>query len=213
MDIHCNAGLASTDMIGELQGYGTVWYYPDGIANILSLSRVKEQGYRVTYDSQGGNHFTVMKSDGSTCVFNESKHGLYFHDTEMAIEHETLMINTVADNRSNFTNCAYLRALQARKIQQIVGRPSTREFMVFVDKNRLPNYPISRADIVAAEKLFGPDIRILKGKTVRKTSPGVEVSEVTILSELMSQYCNVVDEEDVMYISKLPFFVTMSQNI
>ena len=76
MDIHCNAGVASTDMIGELHGYGTVWYHPDGIANILSLSRVKEQGYRVTYDSQGGNHFTVAKTDGSTRVFNESNRGL-----------------------------------------------------------------------------------------------------------------------------------------
>ena len=60
----------------------------------------------MTYNSQGGNHFTVMKSDGSTRVFNESKRGLYFLDTEMAIEIETLMINTVADNRSNYTNRA-----------------------------------------------------------------------------------------------------------
>ncbi|KAI2514248.1 Reverse transcriptase (RNA-dependent DNA polymerase) [Fragilaria crotonensis] len=121
MDIHCNAGVTSTDMIGELQGYGTVWYHPDGITNILSLSRVKEYGYRMTYDSQGGNHFTVEKSDGSTCVVNESKRGLYFLDTNGAIEHKTLMINTVSNNRSNYTNRAYLKAVQARKIQQIIG--------------------------------------------------------------------------------------------
>jgi hypothetical protein len=47
MDIHCNAGVASTRMIGDLAGYGTVWYHPQGIANILSLSRMKERGYRV----------------------------------------------------------------------------------------------------------------------------------------------------------------------
>jgi len=48
MDIHCNAGVTSTNMIGELSGYGTVWYQPKGIANILSLARVKKLGYRVT---------------------------------------------------------------------------------------------------------------------------------------------------------------------
>ena len=36
MDIHCNAGVTSTNMVGDLPGYGTVWYHPKGIANILS---------------------------------------------------------------------------------------------------------------------------------------------------------------------------------
>ena len=37
-DIHCNAGVTSTNMVGDLPGYGTVWYHPNGIANILALS-------------------------------------------------------------------------------------------------------------------------------------------------------------------------------
>ncbi|KAI2508167.1 hypothetical protein MHU86_6218 [Fragilaria crotonensis] len=52
MDIHCNARTASTNQIGELSVYGTGWYCPNDIANILSLSRVnKEQGYRASYKS------------------------------------------------------------------------------------------------------------------------------------------------------------------
>ena len=47
LDIHCNAGLATADKVGDFPGYGTVWFHPDGIANILSLARVKEK-YRVT---------------------------------------------------------------------------------------------------------------------------------------------------------------------
>ena len=38
MEIHCNAGVASTNLVGELAGYGTVWYPPVGIANILAVS-------------------------------------------------------------------------------------------------------------------------------------------------------------------------------
>jgi hypothetical protein len=63
MDIHCNAGVTSTNLIGELMGYGTVWYNPKGIANILSLARVKERGYRVTFDSSEGNAFHLHKAD------------------------------------------------------------------------------------------------------------------------------------------------------
>ena len=65
MDIHCNAGIISTQLIGDLHGYGTVWYNPKGIANILSLACVKEHGYRVTFDSSQGNAFHVHKPDGT----------------------------------------------------------------------------------------------------------------------------------------------------
>ena len=50
MDIHCNAGVTSTNLVGDLPGYGTVWYHPNGIANILSLAKMQERGYHIKYD-------------------------------------------------------------------------------------------------------------------------------------------------------------------
>jgi hypothetical protein len=39
--ISCNAGVVTTDIFGDLDGYANpVWYNPAGIANILSLHRV-----------------------------------------------------------------------------------------------------------------------------------------------------------------------------
>jgi hypothetical protein len=38
MDIHCTTGITSTNLVRDLSGYGTVWYHPKGIANILSLT-------------------------------------------------------------------------------------------------------------------------------------------------------------------------------
>ena len=54
MYIHCTAGVTRTNLVGDLPGYGTVWFHPDGIANILSLSRVKTK-YRITFDSDENN--------------------------------------------------------------------------------------------------------------------------------------------------------------
>jgi hypothetical protein len=71
MDIHCNAGVTSTNLIGDLPGYSRVWYHPNGIANILSLARVKEK-HRVTFDSNGANQFVVHKKDGTTRCFKQS---------------------------------------------------------------------------------------------------------------------------------------------
>ena len=41
LHIRCNAGVKTKTMRGNLSGYGPVWYFPNGIANILSLSNVK----------------------------------------------------------------------------------------------------------------------------------------------------------------------------
>jgi hypothetical protein len=46
MIIRCNAGVTHTNMVGELNGYSTVWYNPKGIANILSLSQVEKKSQR-----------------------------------------------------------------------------------------------------------------------------------------------------------------------
>jgi len=40
LTIYCNAGKASLTQKRDMKGYCTVWYYPDGIANILSLYNV-----------------------------------------------------------------------------------------------------------------------------------------------------------------------------
>ena len=37
--VHFNSGVKIVDRVGDLPGYGTVWYEPTGIANTLSMSR------------------------------------------------------------------------------------------------------------------------------------------------------------------------------
>eukprot|EP00978_Attheya_sp_CCMP212_P000960 scaffold2009_cov64-Attheya_sp.AAC.1 len=167
MDIHCNAGVTSTNLVGDLAGYGTVWYHPNGIANILSLKRmIKDRGLRVTFDSHDCNEFVVHKPDGDNRTFQSSPRGLYYIMDTVKMTGVTL-VNTVKDNGSNYTSRDYSRALLARKIQHIIGRPSTRTFMHIVEKNLLPNCPITKRDIVAAEAILGPNVGSLKDKTVR----------------------------------------------
>jgi hypothetical protein len=83
MDIHCNAGVTSTNLIGDVPGYGQVWYHPNGISNILSLKQVKTRGHRVTYNSSKANEFHVHKADGTIHIFKESPCGLYYSDTSI----------------------------------------------------------------------------------------------------------------------------------
>jgi len=53
LTLYCNAGKAIINKKGDLKSYGTVWYYPEGAANILSLHNVQKK-HKVTYDSSQG---------------------------------------------------------------------------------------------------------------------------------------------------------------
>jgi len=69
MNIHCNAGVSTTKPVGDLPGYGTVWFYEDGIANILSLSRVKRD-HEVSFNSEKGLFQGIKKKqDRQDTVF------------------------------------------------------------------------------------------------------------------------------------------------
>ena len=123
MNIKCNAGVKRTNLRGDLSGYGWVWFFPDGIANILSMSRVKEK-CRVTYDSATDNSFHVHK-EGKILKFKEATRWLYYFDTADRDEESTMLVTTVENKQNKFSAYNFSRAKLARSIQKRIGRPKT----------------------------------------------------------------------------------------
>ena len=160
------------------------------------LAQVKERGYKVTYDGEDGNCFKVVKPDGSVRVLSQSERGLYFIETN-PYGNEVALVNTVEDSRN------YSRGEYARKLQGIIGHPITCQNTSIVERNLLPNCPISRHDIAAAEEIFGPDTGSLEGKTVRRP-PHVAIKLVDVPLKLMQQYCNVALAGDIMFVNHIP---------
>ena len=60
--VHYNSGVKLVDRVGDLCGYGTFWYKPTGIANILFMLRAMKK-FRVVFDSEGGNLVRMVLSD------------------------------------------------------------------------------------------------------------------------------------------------------
>ena len=65
--------------MGDLPGYGLVWYHKDDIANILSLYFVAEYLY-VQYDNIVSNNFVAWRDDGSYRRVTPGQKGLYYCD-------------------------------------------------------------------------------------------------------------------------------------
>ena len=62
---------------------------------------------------------------------------------EQLREQGAVLINTVTNNKLNYTNADYLHALVARKLQIKIGNLTACEFMKIVSSNlltKLPNY-------------------------------------------------------------------------
>ena len=206
--IKTNTGSGETKWIGELPGYGTVWFYEQGAANILSLARVTKR-YPVTYNSAIDNCFTVHKSDGTKLIFRECEKGLHVLDLDSSIGE---LFTTVAEQEAKYHPRDVAAAKLARNIQNIIGHPSSKNLARYVDSNLLPNCPISGSDVRAGDLIYGKSLGSLKGKTTRSSSTSVPTTEA-IPPSIPSRYKNVTIAGDVMTVNGIHFMVTISTKL
>jgi uncharacterized membrane protein YgcG len=210
MHIRCNAGITTTNLKGWLGDFPEpVWYNPNGVANILSLFIVKRY-YHVRYDSAQHDTITVTKPDGNTWVFAPTGKGLYALTN---LSTDWAHITTVADRKEEYTKREYRDAVLARKIQNIVMFPGVRALTKIVDSQFLANCPIGRADISAAERIFGPNLGALKGKTTNQASVPVGSRIDGVPPDLLQRYQNIILAIDIMFVNKIPFLITTSRGL
>ena len=70
--VHCNSGVNTLERVGDLPGYGTVWYKLTGIVNTLLMSRATKKP-RVVFGSEGGNFQDGPPKQGSKVSANPQR--------------------------------------------------------------------------------------------------------------------------------------------
>ena len=191
--------------LGDLPGYGTVWYHPTGIANILSLSRAINI-FTITYDSANGNEFRMHKENGEDRLFRQSENGLYFWNARTFNQKEVVLINNVENNSSKYSTRDYSQAKIARKLQRTIGRPSYKGYQTIIIKKRPKNCPLMVEDVKAAEHIFVPETGCLTGKTVKRTGIAVRTNLANLPFEILERYQSVTLSGDIMWINGIRFF-------
>jgi len=163
----------------------------------------------VTYDSTAYECFEVHKVDGTKRVFKPSKKGQFYS----CVNNDVALVTTVENNTNKYTVREYSYAKKARYLQKIIGRPSTQDLINYIDKNLMPNCPVTRQDILRLEDIFGPNIGLVKRKTTYTTQKHVEVHLQDIPQEIMEKHGEIILAIDIMFINKILFVMTISRNI
>ena len=214
MTVIGSTGTRTTMWKATLPGYGEVWFDRNNAANILCMRNMKAR-FRVSHDTDNGDTFRVRhRSTGDLVMeFVPSEDGLYYY--EASSECGNVLVTTVAMNKSRYTKQDVMRATEARKLQRVMGRPSTRDFIEMIEANGIPNCPFNRADVMAAEDIFGPDVGSIKGKTTRRR-PGrvwTETVYTGMTSKIPERYRKLILCADVMHVNGVPMLVTKTRNL
>ena len=123
------------------------------------------------------------------------------------------LISTVSENKKNFTKTQVNRADLARKVYEILMFPSIRDFKHLMMTNGIKNCPITIEDINISEKIYGPNVYSIKGKSTRSNPTPKIDDRVEITPELKVAHQMVVYCADIMYVQGVMFLITISKNI
>ena len=117
----CNAGVTTSNTKG-LVGVFEMWLNRGGIANLLSIPQLEEDGFKVRYNTDGG--WIVTSPSGEDIVFKRDT-GLCncIPYIDMCKNHTGLvLLQTVRKNFEGFTKKQVEKALLARNVQVITAR-------------------------------------------------------------------------------------------
>ena len=212
LNLQSNGGIISTNWMGKhRQHHFWCWYDDEAISNVISLGKIRESGrFHVSYDFDKGIFTLTNLQTGQETFFHMNEVGL--HVTPLNPQ-AVSMLTTVEANKALYTKRQIAGAEKARALYQVIGYPSLRDFLHLLQTNQIKNCPVTVEDVKICQKIYGPDVYALKGKTVRH-KPRVVINDyLDIPRELISAHQGIILFADVMFIDGVPTMVTLSKNV
>ena len=90
-----------------------------------------------------------------------------------------------------------------------MGAPSVENFKMTLWSNQIRNCPVTEKDTELSEKIFGPDMESLKGKSVRTQTEERTDNTVAVLKELIRMNLNIHMCIDVTKANGFKFLTTI----
>lgn len=96
---------------------------------------------------------------------------------------------------------------------QAIGSPTTKDLKSMLKMNLIKDSEIKSEDVNLAEKVFGPDVGTLKGKTTQTTSPPIKSQVIKMPDELLKFQEKIILSIDNIYVNVLRFLTTIAHDL
>ena len=211
-----NAGYKKLTQQADVPGFGTVWFDKSAIANIFGLHDLSKT-HHVTYDINKEDAFIAThRKTGEVVRFKRNHEGLYhvpFSDNyDKLVQTRSSHIETIQGNAKAFSKREVERARRARELFHILGTPSLDNYKAIIRANMIRNCPVTITDIDNAERIYGPSVAALKGKSTRKT-PKPIVDDVIDIPPEIKMKRSIELCIDTMYINGEPMLTSIDKHI
>ena len=212
MDLNTNAGTLSSRQqctVPDFENFKEVWFNEKAMTNILSFAKVRDLGYTIEYDSVADT-FTV-DTPSKKYIFERSGTNLYYFIPDKP--KEVQFVETLQENKIFYTSRQFERAKEARDFYHAMNCPSIPDLLGILRMNLVKNCPITLEDVKIMKNIFGPDIGVLKGKSVRRKPVKSIKDEISVPRELTQRQKYVTVALDGITVNSTKFLTTVSLNL
>ena len=125
-----------------------------------------------------------------------------------------MLLTTVDGEKDKYSALDCTRAKRVRKLQNVLGCPSDVDLANALEFNVLGTSPFNQRDIRIANKIYGPNVNSLKGKTTKKKSKLPKEDEMLDLPDyICKDYWQIHLGIDVIHVNGIMFLVGISKHI
>jgi hypothetical protein len=135
----CNAGTNFSTKKGWYQDLFHLWLVRNGIANLLSLPQLEDNGFTISYHTRG--KWIITTPQGKDITFHREPDGICrrFPYLKMRSTSAVAMVQTIHQCYEGFTKHKVPNAIIACKGQAMTGHPSDAQFQAMVRSNTVKN--------------------------------------------------------------------------
>ena len=193
------SGSINITQKGSLGSICEAYYHKDIIANILSVSALKNEGHKLAYENESDS-FYLHYSCGQ-CIFTRRDNGLYVCNFGPS----NVFVSTVSDLESKYTKREVQEAQAARDLQRRLAAPPDTKLMKALSDGTIQGTTVTAEHVRRATSIYGPTLESIKGRTTRKKGIPIPVTDHHRVTDTQTMYI------DVFFACTLPFLITKVQ--
>jgi hypothetical protein len=212
--------LSATQVV-DMVDFGTVYVHEGANANVISLSKCKDRGDIVTFDSDR-DVFTLQMKGAAGPIYkfyrikDDAGNSLSHYGCNMAKVHREFVatpdalvaVSSVAHNRLGYTKPELAAADNARILNERMGFPSTRTQSRMLNHGDISNSSVTSADVARLSQITGSQsIAKLKGTANAANAPKTDMSNMLMHSRPVQAVQSLI--LDIMFIDGVAFLLAV----